>query len=126
MKQVADAKKHDKSFNVGDNVLVKLQPYRQTTVAVRGSNKLSAQYFGPFHVLKRIGQVAYKLAFPNSSRIHDVFHISLLKPFRGTISDQTLPLPPEIMNFHPVLEPYLVLQERQLPNQDMDLHQILV
>ena len=93
-------------------MLVKLQPYTQNIIAVRSSNKLVARYFGPFLILKRIGQVAYQLALPSTTCIHNVFHVSFLKPFRGMASDHTLPLSPEVVNCHPVFEPYGVLQER--------------
>lgn len=72
------------SFEVGQLVLVKLQPYRQISVAHRQFNKLNKRYFGPFEIIKRIGTVAYKLKLPEDSRIHPVFHISLLKKFKGS------------------------------------------
>ena len=42
---------------------------------------------GPFEIVERKGPVAYRLAFPDSSRrMHDVFHISILRHY---ISDPT-------------------------------------
>ena len=37
--------------------------------------------FGPFEVLERIGPVVYRLAFPASTRAHNVFHVSFLKKY---------------------------------------------
>ena len=45
---------------------------------VRG--KLAPRYIGPFRILKRKGEVAYKLELPTELKdFHDVFHVSLLR-----------------------------------------------
>lgn len=51
-------------FVSGDLVLLKLQPYRQHSVARPLSAKLARRYYGPFEVLARLGQVAYRLKLP--------------------------------------------------------------
>ena len=40
---------------------------------------MAPRYCGPFEILTRIGQVAYQLALTPNLRVHNVFHISLLK-----------------------------------------------
>jgi hypothetical protein len=81
MKLQADKKRTDRQFQVGDQVLLKLQPYVQTSVANRPYPKISFKYFGPYTVLARIGPVAYKLQLSEGAQIHPMFHISQLKPF---------------------------------------------
>ncbi|XP_070005661.1 uncharacterized protein [Nicotiana sylvestris] len=51
-------------FQAGDMVFLKLQPYRQTSLALRRNLKLSSKFYGPYKVIAKVGQVAYKLELP--------------------------------------------------------------
>ncbi|GJX84681.1 retrovirus-related pol polyprotein LINE-1 [Tanacetum coccineum] len=48
-------------------------------------HKLSAKYFGPFQIVQRIGKVACKLKLCDSAQIHPVFHVSLIKKYKGRL-----------------------------------------
>ena len=67
----------------GEQVLLKVSPMKGVMrFGKRG--KLSPRYIGPLDVLKRVGEVAYELAFPlGLSRVHPVFHVSMLKAYHG-------------------------------------------
>jgi hypothetical protein len=79
MKVQADKKRYERSFQIGDMVYVRLQPYVQSSLAHRANQKLVFRFFGPFKVLSTVGSVAYKLELSASSTIHPVFHVSQLK-----------------------------------------------
>ncbi|CAI8609805.1 unnamed protein product [Vicia faba] len=104
--------RRDFTFQEGDFVWLKLQPYRQITVAHRVSQKLARRYFGPFRVIKRVGYVVYHLELPSSSRIRPVVHVSLLKPYHGsTPATYLTSLPP------PDCIPYTYPTQTAKPNQ---------
>jgi hypothetical protein len=126
MKSNADKKRKDVSFEVGDQVLVKLQPYRQSSVALRKNNKLGMRYFGPFTVIAKVGAVAYKLQLPETARIHPVFHVSQLKIFKGLTAEPYFPLPLTTMEEGPVIQPEMILNIRNIFRGDRKVEQLLV
>ena len=126
MKFQADKKRREVQLEVGELVLVKLQPYRQHSVVLRKNKKLSLRYFGPFEIIEKIGEVAFKLLLPDSAKIHPVFHISLLKKFLGDSKQQYFPLPLTTTEFGPILLPYKVLDSRVIHRNDKEISQVQV
>jgi hypothetical protein len=79
MKQQANQQHSERSFEVGDCIFLRLQPYKHMSLKqAKNDNKLSEKYYGPYKVLQKIGTMAYKLELLASSQVHPVFHVSCL------------------------------------------------
>ena len=56
----------------------KVKP-RKSSFEVGSCSKLAPRNCGPFEILAKVGPVAYQLALPPNIKIHNVFHVSILK-----------------------------------------------
>ncbi|KAD3640471.1 hypothetical protein E3N88_29694 [Mikania micrantha] len=61
MSAQADSHRCEVSYQVGDWVFLKLQPYRQRSLAKKRYDKLTPRFFGPYKIIRQIGQVAFEL-----------------------------------------------------------------
>ena len=59
MKMQTDKHMTERSFHIGDMVFLKLQPYRQGSVAHALVQKLALKFYGLFRVIDKVGKVAY-------------------------------------------------------------------
>lgn len=114
MKEQADLHRRNISFKPGDLVYLKLEPYKFKSLARKLNEKLNPRFCGPFAVVDRIGQLAYKLDLPPTACIHPVFHVSQLKgSLHSSIPIQ--PLPPFLTeDLELQVQPAAVLSVRPL------------
>ncbi|XP_058185847.1 uncharacterized protein LOC131303075 [Rhododendron vialii] len=80
-KSYADLRRRPLSFKVGDHVFLKVSP-RPGLSRFGQRGKLSLHFIKLFDIIKKIGEVAYRLALPpRLSGVHDVFHVSMLQKY---------------------------------------------
>lgn len=125
-KATADIRRTAATFNIGDHGLLKLHPQRQLSLHNKAATRLSLRYYGPFKIIEKIGGTAYKLQLPSHSKIHPVFHISLLKPYYAGSTKPVLHLPPKIHNDNPIHEILSILDERKVWVKGKPKHQVLI
>ena len=66
-------------------MFLKVRP-KNSSLNLGNFSKLAAKYCGHFEVLDKIGPISYELALPDCIRVHNVFHVSLLKKYIPDIS----------------------------------------
>ena len=127
-KSYADKRRKDLKFEVKDQVFLKLSPWKGV-VRFGKRGKLSPRYIGPFEIVERVGPVAYRLDLPEElSRVHNVFHISMLRKY---ISDPSHVLEaPEIelrddLSYEEQPVQILGREEKELCNKTISLVKVL-
>ena len=73
----------DIEYEVGDKVFLKVSSWRKI-LRFDKKGKLSPRFICPYEVLEKIGPVAYQLALPPElAKLHNVFHVSMLRKYRS-------------------------------------------
>jgi hypothetical protein len=126
MKKQADKHRTERTLKLGDMSYLKLQPYRHNALGVHNCLKLHSKFYGPFKIIQKVGQVAYKLLLPKGCAIHPVFHVSQLKKHIGpkVIPQPNLPLTDSDGNIQ--MHPAEVLQHRLIPRNNEPVVQWLI
>ncbi|KAA3439023.1 reverse transcriptase [Gossypium australe] len=127
-KSYADLKRKEIEFQVGDKVFLKVSPWKKVLQFGR-KGKLSPRFIGPYEIIERIGPVAYRLALPPElDRIHNVFHVSMLRRYR---SDPSHVISPTEVEIQPDMtyseEPFKILarETKELRNKKINLVKVL-
>ncbi|KAG8474782.1 hypothetical protein CXB51_031699 [Gossypium anomalum] len=127
-KSYADLKRKEIEFQVGAKVFLKVSPWKKILRLGR-KGKLSPRFIGPYKIIERVGPVAYRLALPTElEKIHNVFHVSMLRRYR---SDPSHVIPLTEIEIRPNMtyeeEPIKILAReiKQLRNKNIALVKVL-
>ena len=116
------------SFSVGDLVFLKVSPMKGV-MRFGKKGKLAPRYIGPFEIRSEVGEVAYRLVLPPElSRIHPVFHVSMLRKYipgpSHILQSQTMELTEDLM--HKEYPVAIVDQQiRQLRTKEIPMVKVL-
>ena len=74
-------RRRDRKFEMGDQVFLRVSPWKGI-LRFGKHGKLSPRYIGPYVIVDKVGEVAYRLRLLSElANIHDVFHVSMLRKY---------------------------------------------
>ena len=99
-KSYADMKRKNIRYEIDEKVFLKLSPWKKV-MRFGKSGKLSPRFIGPYEVIEKVGPLAYRLALPPElEKIHNVFHLSMLRRYRSdpshVVSSEIIKLTPNL------------------------------
>ena len=127
-KSYASMKRKDIRYEIGEKLFLKVSPWKKVMrFGKRG--KLSPTFIGLYEVIEKVGLVAYILALPPElEKIHNVFHVSMLRRYRPdsshVVSSETIELRPDLTYEE---EPVKILAQevKELQNKKIPLVKVL-
>ncbi|MCO5550427.1 hypothetical protein L7F22_003913 [Adiantum nelumboides] len=115
-KKAADKHRRQLDLQLGQFVLLKFEKARLKKQASHKGKvvKLSNRYYGPFKITDQVNDVTFRLDLPPSWKIHNAFHVSLLRPYMGPppsepVTDEL----PEIEEMEEILEPEQIVHHQE-------------
>ncbi|MCO5593306.1 hypothetical protein L7F22_047314 [Adiantum nelumboides] len=114
-KKAADHHRRELVFSLGDWVLLRFEKARLRKMKgkERLFPKLGMRYYGPFQVCDKISDVAYRLKLSEGWKIHNAFHVSLLRHFVGDVPEDMVPEEqPEVEELDEILVPEQILAHK--------------
>ena len=88
-KSFIDQHRREMEYQIGDKVFLRVSPWKGI-MRFGNKGKLSPRYIRPYEIVERVGTLAYRLALPPElARIHNVFHVSMLRRYRSDPSPKS-------------------------------------
>ena len=127
-KSYADMKTKDIRYEIGEKVFLKVSP-RKKVMRFGKKGKLSPRFIGPYEVIEKVGPVAYKLVLPpDLEKIHNLFHVSMLRRYRSdpshVVSTETIERRPNLTYEEEPVE-ILTREVKELRNKKIPLVKVL-
>ena len=99
-KSYADMRRKDNRYEIGEKVFLKVSPWKKVMRFMK-NGKLSLRFIGPYEVIEKVGPVTYRLTLPPElEKIHNVFHVSILRRYRSdpshVVFSETIELKPDL------------------------------
>ena len=121
-------KRKDIRYEIGKKVFLKVPPWKKV-MRFGKKGKLSPRFIGPYEVIEKVGRMAYRLALPpDLEKIHNVFHVSMLRRYQSdsshVVSSETIELRPDLTYEEEPVE-ILALEVKELQNKKIPLVKVL-
>ena len=119
-----DLKRKDIQYEIGEKVFLKVSPWKKV-VRFGRKGKLSPRFIGSYEVIDKVGPVAYRLALlPELEKIHNFFHVSMLRRYRldpsHVVSSEITELRPDLTYKEEPVE-ILAQEVKELRNKRISL-----